>query len=166
MDTKKRLANNLPFEFDYEMYTEEELKLFSLMYEVLGSEPISDDELLTKIHEQYKDYDPTQLFMLIQDYSVISGCKFLYIKNTYVLWDDSITTVRTCGDGEDYNNERLKRLSKVVEAIPFFTSISKLHDHKGELRVTWKKEPEEDEKRIMDSLWFLFNEVQTKHITK
>ena len=168
MDTKKRLSLDLPFEFDYNQYTEDELKILIFIYGRVGAEPISDDELLSAIimDTDVGDFDSTDLFMLVQDYCVISGCGFIYQENTYNLFTRPIELIRTDGSGRTHNTDRLERLSKIVQSIPLINDVSKLHDHKGELRVTWEKEPEEDEKRIMDSLWSLFNEAQTKHITK
>jgi len=87
MDIKKRLYQELPFEFNYTRFTEEELMVLTIIHKNVGKEPISDDELLSKIilDENIGDFDLMDLFLIVQEYCVISECKFIYQENSYTL---------------------------------------------------------------------------------
>lgn len=73
--------------------------------------------------------------------------------------------IRTDGGGTFHENERLENLRKILKIIPFQNLILKLHDHKGELTVLWNTEPTNEEKDILNGLWFLFAEYNIKHET-
>lgn len=74
-------------------------------------------------------------------------------------------TIRTDGSGSCYNNERLIRVSEILDSIPFNTPILKITDHKGKLSVLWDETPENEETDIVKGVWFLFNEYEIEHKT-
>lgn len=75
-------------------------------------------------------------------------------------------TVRTCGSGTDYNDERLQLLKKMIEYYSNYQldkKIFKLHDHKGCLSVYWYEIPPKNEQSLLESAWNFLNEYQIEH---
>lgn len=84
-----------------------------------------------------------------------------------------MNTILTSSDGSGTNeNHRIKRLERVIKAYNIFkyglrvkslVIVDSLHDHKGILTVTWKEEPNEEEKELIKSLWAIENEYEIEH---
>jgi len=79
----------------------------------------------------------------------------------------NITLTSSSGSGQ---NEpfRINRLEKVLKIYNIqiadsndqeLTEMVSLHDHKGELSVTWTNEPTDEQKHILGLLWELQNEL-------
>ena len=74
-------------------------------------------------------------------------------------------TVRTSGSGTNHNDERLQLLRTNVEyLIPSASSkIFKLHDHKGDLSVYWFSTPINEDVRLVNELWNVFEPSDVLH---
>ncbi len=74
-------------------------------------------------------------------------------------------TVRTCGSGTSYTDERLQLLRRMVEYTINEASakIFKLHDHKGHLNVYWFSMPSEWDVEQMDKLWDVLDPDGVSH---
>jgi hypothetical protein len=48
---------------------------------------------------------------------------------------------------------RLVRLVRVAAALGHVRHMSRLHDHKGTLEVTWRTEPEPEQRRLVELVW-------------
>lgn len=74
-------------------------------------------------------------------------------------------TVRTSGSGTNHNDERLKLLRTNVEyLIPLAASkIFKLHDHKGDLSVYWFSTPRNEDVKMINELWSVFEPSDVLH---
>jgi hypothetical protein len=72
-------------------------------------------------------------------------------------------TLRTDGGGENFADERLSILRKLL--IYFgINKIEHLHDHKGMLTVFWKEVPNEIEKSKVANIWAdTFYEYEIEH---
>lgn len=74
-------------------------------------------------------------------------------------------TVRTSGSGTNHNDERLQLLRTNLEyLIPSASSkIFKLHDHKGDLSVYWFSNPRNEDVRLVNELWSIFEPSDVLH---
>jgi len=74
-------------------------------------------------------------------------------------------TVRSCGSGMDYENERLKLLRTNVEYMVNSASakIFKLYDHKGDLSVYWFSTPTKKDIETINDLWALLEPSKVLH---
>lgn len=69
--------------------------------------------------------------------------------------------LRTDGGGENFADERLQALRKML--IYHNLKIYMLHDHKGTLRVIWEDRPSEDQKETLKKAWEFFSEYEVTH---
>lgn len=71
--------------------------------------------------------------------------------------------LRTDGGGSSKNDKRLLILKDVIE---FFNikGVEELHDHKGNLKVTWAVKPSGGDKEIIKDFWNAFNEYEIEHV--
>ncbi|HWL70405.1 MAG TPA: hypothetical protein VNS22_18780 [Geminicoccus sp.] len=70
-------------------------------------------------------------------------------------------------DSEPHRLVRLHRLSGLLAlALPAaMPKIKDLHDHKGELTVTWVRLPTDQEQSVIDHIWSqYFNEIDVEHV--
>lgn len=65
---------------------------------------------------------------------------------------------RSDGGGVSHSDCRLIKIRAILNEIPFFTQIVKLHDHEGCLTVYWESEPHKEEMQLLQNIWFLFHE--------
>ncbi len=70
--------------------------------------------------------------------------------------------LRTDGGGENYANERLRTLRKMLLHFEI-KNIYLLHDHKGMLTVIWDSEPTLQEKEKVSDAWEFFHEYEIEH---
>jgi hypothetical protein len=70
--------------------------------------------------------------------------------------------LRTDGAGENYADERLRTLRKML-TYHELKHIYMLHDHKGTLTVVWEKEPTKEEKETVSDGWSFFCEYEVEH---
>lgn len=85
-----------------------------------------------------------------------------------------MNTVLTSSDGGGINeNQRIQRLDRIIKAYHIFkyglrlnslVLIESLHDHKGILTVTWREEPNNEEKILITSLWAIEKEFEIEHV--
>lgn len=85
-----------------------------------------------------------------------------------------MNTILTSSDGSGINeNKRIQRLDRIIKAyhilkyglnIGSLVSIDSLNDHKGMLTITWKDEPDEEEKNLITSLWAIEKESEIVHV--
>lgn len=73
--------------------------------------------------------------------------------------------IRTDSSGIEHDNKRLLILKSIIDYFDI-TSISKIHDHKGNLEVTWINEPKDFQKEIINEFWEAFGESEIEHIIK
>ena len=75
----------------------------------------------------------------------------------------------TSSSGSGQNEQvRINRLEKVLKIYNIqieelndqeLSEIISLHDHKGELSITWNNEPTDEQKSITGQIWQLQNEL-------
>ena len=68
------------------------------------------------------------------------------------------------------SDEQPHRITRLHEVVGFLAakgldgrSIRALHDHKGILTVTWKQEPSDGDKKIVEDAWDWQNEIEIEH---
>lgn len=73
-------------------------------------------------------------------------------------------------DSEPHRLDRLHMVLGYVEAmgqmlgIDLLPAVLALHDHKGELSVTWRREPDRAERRAFDAAWEMYDGGLTRHL--
>ncbi len=73
---------------------------------------------------------------------------------------------------EPWRIERLDLLLQILnyqwrhwDDAPDLTSLTRLHDHKGLLTVSWSKAPSRQAQKLVKDLWALvFNEHEVEHV--
>ncbi len=64
-------------------------------------------------------------------------------------------------DEEPFRIERLKKAAQIHNLSQYFDgndNITALHDHKGQLTVTWGQTPTDIDKKMIGSIWSLMCE--------
>jgi hypothetical protein len=70
--------------------------------------------------------------------------------------------LRTDSGGENYTDERLRTLRKMLLHFEI-KNIYLLHDHKGILTVIWDSEPNKQDLKKIEEAWEFFHEDQVYH---
>jgi hypothetical protein len=70
--------------------------------------------------------------------------------------------LRTDGGGENFTNERLRTLRKMLIQVDI-NNIYLLHDHKGILTVVWHSLPNAYDKQKVEIAWAFLNEYEIEH---
>lgn len=77
-----------------------------------------------------------------------------------------MTAIRIDGGGTRYDDERIIKVSKILQSIPYIKNkVLKITDYKGKLIVLWDNEPSLNESSLIDNLWIMFDEYLTEHKT-
>jgi hypothetical protein len=77
----------------------------------------------------------------------------------------TLTSSSGSGQNEPFRINRLEKVSKIYNIQiadsndQELSEILSLHDHKGELTVTWTNEPTDEQKHIIGLIWELQNEL-------
>ena len=87
-----------------------------------------------------------------------------------------MNTTLTSSSGSGQNEpDRINRLEKVSKIYNIqiqdlneqeLAKIISLHDHKGDLTVTWTDNPTDEQKHIIELLWELQNELRENVVHK
>jgi len=79
-----------------------------------------------------------------------------------------VKLLRTDGGGSSTTDERLELLYRMIKHWLYMVDVDKwiaeLHDHEGDLTVTWFYEPNKDMKKVVKEAWEYLSEYNIEHV--